>query len=112
MKVGWCLGALLLVYPGCGSAPSAQVECEALLEAYCGMVERCLGAFPSGSVSTRYEQCLERANGSVACEDAATVSSGYERCLKDLAATQCELAPDYVYGVLMPASCLGVIQLE
>jgi len=76
------------------------------------MVERCLGAFPSESVSTRYEQCLERANESVACEDAATVSSGYDRCLEDLSATQCELAPDFFYGVLMPASCLGVIQLK
>ncbi len=75
---------------------SAVEECRVLVETYCEMLSFC-------GIYLTEEKCRDEAYEKLPCDDAASVSTGYETCLSDLDALTCENVEP------MPASCSGVI---
>ncbi len=76
--------------------PRGADVCQEIIAAYC---DRC----DDGSVWT-YDECLDRDEIDVDCDDTINVGTEHENCLEDITEGEC--------GDMLPSSCYGVVIVD
>lgn len=122
MRLGWMVVVLVVgvfASTGCGGddddLPPAVEKCQTFARTWCEATVQCLvsvGRLAESQRATNLDVCIDTAIAAAQCKRAVQISGGYNQCLSDIDAMDCQrwnVPEDQLSTVGLPATCQGVV---